>query len=102
MGLIPYQEREDPVQAVEQAEALARTHLDLPRIIAIAQQRRYGSRRSVYEPASCHREVSRGVRIGVLRDAAFQFYYPENIESLEDRALSWCRSMRCRQKTAGN
>lgn len=85
MGLIPYQEREDPVQAVAQAEALARTHLDLPRIIAIAQAApvRQQEAQSTNLQAATGKS-SRGVRIGVLRDAAFQFYYPENIESLED------------------
>ena len=30
-------------------------------------------------------EATEPVVIGVIRDAAFQFYYPENLEALEDR-----------------
>lgn len=85
MGLTPHQERDDAVQAIAQAEAIARTHLDLPRILEIAQAApswQQEARSSDLQAAP--RKASRNVRVGVLRDAAFQFYYPENIESLEE------------------
>jgi cobyrinic acid a,c-diamide synthase len=28
--------------------------------------------------------------IGILRDSAFQFYYPENLEALEAAGARWC------------
>jgi len=86
MGLTPHQERDDAERTIALAEDIARTHLDLSRIVEIAQ----GS--PVRQQVACHSswqseagKGSRAVRIGVLRDAAFQFYYPENIESLEAR-----------------
>jgi len=85
MGLTPHQERDDAVQAIAQAEAIARTHLDLARILEIAQAApTWLQEPKVSTLQADPGEASRDVRIGVLRDAAFQFYYPENIESLEE------------------
>ena len=36
-------------------------------------------------PAMGEKKASPSVRVGVIKDSAFQFYYPENLEELENR-----------------
>ncbi|HEU4383465.1 MAG TPA: cobyrinate a,c-diamide synthase [Anaeromyxobacteraceae bacterium] len=70
-------EREAVLQAL--GEAVAR-HVDLEAVWTCAS-------RATPLPAAAAATPARGqgpkVRIGVLRDAAFSFYYPENLEGLE-------------------
>ncbi|HET6513611.1 MAG TPA: cobyrinate a,c-diamide synthase [Thermodesulfovibrionales bacterium] len=100
MGLTPYQEHPDTVQAISFAEEVAGKYLDMDGILeaarsveplvlegekrVLAHGEKGGSHLSLGE-ASCHSvNVLPPVRIGVVRDSAFQFYYPENFEALED------------------
>ena len=75
LGVIPHQEYGAAGEAVDHLAALAETNLDVDAIVA----RMHGTvplppkTMSVSEPL---------VKIGVLRDAAFQFYYEENLEAL--------------------
>jgi cobyrinic acid a,c-diamide synthase len=81
MGLVPPGEHE----AVERVRALALTvaarHLDLDALVEIA--RRAGSQRQA-RPRPEPRRSAFCANIGYLRDSAFNFYYPENLEALED------------------
>jgi cobyrinic acid a,c-diamide synthase len=99
MGLTPYQEHHDTENAISFVEDIAKQYLDLDKILSIAMEaeplndcnalcvmcneskNNHGDLLSATNYASpiTHREV----RIGVIRDSAFQFYYPENIEELE-------------------
>jgi cobyrinic acid a,c-diamide synthase len=82
MGLTPYQEHPDSVRALSFAGNIGDEYLDIDGIFNIA---RGAEPLSPGFPASvCMRKKS-CVRIGVIRDSAFQFYYPENIEELECR-----------------
>jgi cobyrinic acid a,c-diamide synthase len=79
LGLVPPLEH---ASAVEQAADVAREHIDLEAVWELAQ------RAPALEPPSVSaaaRDVSGAevARIGVFRDAAFQFYYPDNLEALE-------------------
>jgi cobyrinic acid a,c-diamide synthase len=81
LGLVPPQEHEQLPEAIRQAGELAERYLDLEAIWDLAH------RAPVIECVG--RQLSTGnasnsetVRIGVFRDAAFQFYYPENLEAL--------------------
>lgn len=80
MGLTPYQEHPDTQKAILFAEDIAKKYIDLDRVLSIAMD---------VEPLNNRHELpvthslSPVVRIGVIRDSAFQFYYPENIEELE-------------------
>ena len=74
-------------------DALARAieeHVDLDRLLALAAPvetgrdesvTRSGRRRGVAAPRSARPQPKR-VRLGVARDRAFQFYYPENLDRL--------------------
>lgn len=79
MGLTPWQEHGDVRQAIERARALIEAHVDIKRVIDLAK-----SAPGLPTPATQRRAIkSINVRIGVVRDSAFQFYYPENIEALQ-------------------
>jgi cobyrinic acid a,c-diamide synthase len=82
LGLIPRGEyaarARAPLDALRRA---AEEFFDLDAILEIANTAPPFDRPSV-EPAE--KSWDKGVNIGILRDAAFTFYYPENLEALED------------------
>ena len=89
MGLIPHHEHDDAEGVISFAATLAEKYLDMLKIIDIAR-----SAEALDMPLSesitapCLSSVKamgsgKNIRIGIFRDAAFQFYYPENIEELQ-------------------
>jgi cobyrinic acid a,c-diamide synthase len=80
MGLVPPPEHRAAVRAVQAAQDLAERYLDLARLWEVASQAPPlpVTTRALYPSAEPYPQV----RIGVLQDAAFQFYYPENLEAL--------------------
>jgi cobyrinic acid a,c-diamide synthase len=81
MGLVPTPEHSWAEPAIEAIRCVAQQHLDLERIQAIA-----ATAGLIQVPDADHTErqhLEEPPRIGILRDAAFQFYYPENLEALE-------------------
>uniref|UniRef100_A0A7V4LDD3 Cobyrinate a,c-diamide synthase n=1 Tax=Desulfobacca acetoxidans TaxID=60893 RepID=A0A7V4LDD3_9BACT len=81
MGLVPPPEHRAAVRAVQAAQDLAARYLDLEGLWQAACEAPPlpESPYPLYPPP----EVDEPVTIGVVRDAAFQFYYPENLEALE-------------------
>ena len=81
LGLIPPQEHDGIRQALQRAADIAGDFLDMEGLIKIAQSATSWEDLSVPDvlPAD---EMADPVIIGVIRDRAFQFYYPENIEAL--------------------
>jgi cobyrinic acid a,c-diamide synthase len=80
LGLVcagEHPDREATLDAL--AQAIGR-HVDLDAVRAIASTAGEMSAAPLPEP---YRIGGRRVRIAVLRDAAFSFYYPENLEALE-------------------
>ncbi|MBW2108864.1 MAG: hydrogenobyrinic acid a,c-diamide synthase (glutamine-hydrolyzing) [Deltaproteobacteria bacterium] len=91
MGLVPTPEHDRAVSAVEKAVEMAERHLDLDGILSLAEHAGPlpaggGAIRDLFFKSDA-RDLSGfggpGPRIGVIQDAAFQFYYPENLEALE-------------------
>ncbi len=84
MGLTPHQEHGDARSAIGLLRDIAEKHLDIEGIIRIAREADpFGA-----EVMSGKEEVrdlltEKSLRIGVIRDTAFQFYYPENLEELQ-------------------
>ncbi len=79
LGLIPMAEDERLVPAIENARRVVAEHLDLGRIMEIA-------RAAPPLPAGgdeLHGRAASSVKIAVLRDRVFTFYYPENLEALQ-------------------
>ncbi len=80
LGLIPSAERTLLQQAIAGNIEIAKQYLDLEGIIAVAGTAQPLSvNESVLNP-SIHSSI---VKIGVILDQAFTFYYPENLEALE-------------------
>jgi cobyrinic acid a,c-diamide synthase len=78
LGVTPHQEYAAADEAVARLAALAETHFDLDALIATMRIATPLSPAKSVRPSS-----STQLTIGVLRDAAFQFYYQENLEALE-------------------
>jgi cobyrinic acid a,c-diamide synthase len=81
MGLVPPQEHAAAQKAVSTARDLAQRYLDLEGLWQVA-----GEAPDLPPPLAAGKPpASPGppVTIGVIRDNAFQFYYPENLEALE-------------------
>ncbi len=85
LGLVPPPESKNMEEAVRRAAEKIRDCVDLEAVWSIARSAGpLGSPQS--SVASAVRRKERGaVTIGVVRDAAFQFYYPENLEALKGR-----------------
>jgi len=68
--------------ALETAAGVAEKYIDLNMIISIASQ---ASEILKLKVSATRRMKTSAVTIGILRDSAFQFYYPENLEALKNR-----------------
>lgn len=95
MGLIPTPEHALVGHAIETAAKVVSRHVDLDEVIRIATD-------AAAMSISCPAETApygnfavypsrRRPKIGVIRDSAFQFYYPDNLEALkaEGAELVW-------------
>jgi cobyrinic acid a,c-diamide synthase len=83
LGLLPPQEHEQVATPIAAAAAAVEEFLDLDALQRIARE---APAMAEVPPDGPGTGVEPGaaavVRIGVFRDAAFQFYYPENLEAL--------------------
>ncbi len=78
LGLVTAAEHSGRVEAIGRAAEAVRRGLDLDRVLAAAREA------AAFELPLPERVLPGDpVRIGILRDEAFTFYYPENLESLE-------------------
>jgi cobyrinic acid a,c-diamide synthase len=83
MGLTPFHEHPDVEKAIAASASVAEKYLDLPAVWRIAGDAGpLGSVGFVEGRAGASSGADRAV-IGVIRDKAFQFYYPDNLEALE-------------------
>jgi len=85
LGLVPPQEHGGVSGAVERAAGLVERYLDLEPLLETAR-----AAESLPPPEGREGDAPpeaggtpRKARIGLFRDEAFQFYYPENLEALE-------------------
>ena len=89
MGLVPPREHPGAVRAVDEAARIVDRYVDVDRLWEIAQ-----GAPAVYFNDLDSREgkqsvlPSRQPRIGFIRDSAFWFYYPDNLEVLEQLGAS--------------
>jgi cobyrinic acid a,c-diamide synthase len=91
MGLVPTPEHAWAAESITAAADMARQYLDLEALAEIARGEDFNGpgKRAPATLSTAPRSIgpSPGAdrpRIGVIRDSAFQFYYPENIESLTE------------------
>ncbi len=105
LGLVPTPEHDWAHNAIEAITRIVEHHIDLETLIEIAQKapdldtedRRQKSENRIHKTEDRGRKTEVGmqrseievrqpdVRIGVIKDSAFQFYYPENIDALAAR-----------------
>jgi cobyrinic acid a,c-diamide synthase len=84
MGLVPTPEHSWAAPAIDAIRLVAEKHLDLERIQRLAETAIPAETVSVKKtPSPVTASTSDRPTIGILRDSAFQFYYPENLEALE-------------------
>jgi cobyrinic acid a,c-diamide synthase len=84
MGLVPTEEHGWVADSVAVAAAMAERYLDLEQILAIARSARGLMTPPPPAPICQPPPAEAGAPvIGVIRDSAFQFYYPENLEAIE-------------------
>ncbi len=82
MGLTPFHEHPDVAKVISMAAEIARKYVDLEGMKKIAQEAS-GAWASLTQGIPSSVQLGEGPVIGVIRDSAFQFYYPENFEELE-------------------
>jgi cobyrinic acid a,c-diamide synthase len=86
MGLVPRRESGDSEKALAWARDAASRYIDLKALRRIASEApplAQGLR--AFEPTKAAGLASESPRIGYIRDDAFWFYYPENLEQLRER-----------------
>ena len=86
LGLVPTPEHDCAKDAIDAASQIARRYLDLEALAAVADNAAALSFSAELQENTRHPASSiphPRPRIGVIKDSAFQFYYPENIEALE-------------------
>jgi cobyrinic acid a,c-diamide synthase len=84
LGMIPHQEYIGSNEALDFLADLVVNHVDLDKVCEAAEEldvQKHGA--PVQTAAVVAEQAADSVVIGVLQDAAFQFYYAENLESLE-------------------
>jgi cobyrinic acid a,c-diamide synthase len=84
MGLVTALEHPEARDAVLSRIRVVEKYIDLDQVIAVARQARPLS----WEDGLGPHRVTKAYRqpvIGIIKDSAFQFYYPENLEALEAR-----------------
>jgi cobyrinic acid a,c-diamide synthase len=86
MGLVPPQEHATAARAVATARDLAQRYLDLDGLWQVACQA--PPLPAAPAPTPSWAAVCDPVTIGVIRDSAFQFYYPENLEALREQGAA--------------
>jgi len=91
MGLVPTPEHSWATDSIEAASRIAEKYLDLDGIASIAGEaapdlsappREIPDSDLTKEEGRVTVEEGKGPRIGIIRDSAFQFYYPDNIDAL--------------------
>jgi cobyrinic acid a,c-diamide synthase len=86
LGLLPWHEHPEALAFVEEAAHIVSDSIDLERLLEVARRASELDSQTGTDlfPVPKARTPS-GLRIGVLKDSAFQFYYPENLETLRMR-----------------
>jgi len=86
LGLVPPPESRDAKGILERAAELVSHYVDVEALWELAlKQTRCIPQVHLYR---AKRQASKsGAKLGVIRDSAFHFYYPENLEALADEGL---------------
>ena len=84
LGLIPKGENDQLTSAIQACREAAEKYIDLQAVLSLAQSApalfSVDQGRDNFTSA---KESKTKIRLGIVRDRAFTFYYPENLEALE-------------------
>jgi len=80
LGLVPANEAEGAEATISRLADAVAGQVDLDRVIAVAEMANGPAAPS--RPAAAPASRTADVRIGIARDAAFGFYYPDDLEAL--------------------
>ncbi|HSS62968.1 MAG TPA: cobyrinate a,c-diamide synthase [Gammaproteobacteria bacterium] len=80
LGLLPANDHPQAARVVESLSAAVRAQVDVEQVLRIAREAQRPAASGDWNPVDC---FDGSVRIGVARDAAFGFYYPEDLEGLQ-------------------
>lgn len=81
LGIVPLQEQAEAATMIDRIGGIFKKYADIDRLLHIACT--VPNLPDVIYPAAAARQSTPRVTIGVLADKAFTFYYPENLEALE-------------------
>ncbi|MGV8905208.1 MAG: cobyrinate a,c-diamide synthase [Acetobacterium sp.] len=81
LGLVPVEELSGFREKVEKAGELAEAHIDLDKLLEISGHT--DTENTYCDPFESYRQKYQGLRIGVPKDRAFNFYYDDNFMALE-------------------
>jgi cobyrinic acid a,c-diamide synthase len=84
LGLLPLHEHPGALDFIRDAAVVAEQSINLDRLVEIAAEAGELALEEFPLPNRRSDDYS-GIRIGVIRDSAFQFYYPENLEALSNQ-----------------
>lgn len=90
LGLIPRGEDASLVSAIEACRQAVENFVDIEAVLEIARSAPdlkpdpFASELSTKSPTQ-NQHAASSLTIGIFRDQAFSFYYPENLEALEER-----------------
>ena len=83
LGMVPHQEYTDSHEALDFLADLVTENVDLDRVEAMMGPVPEPTTTALEEKSKTTITAQPKVKIGILQDAAFQFYYSENLEALE-------------------
>ena len=81
LGMIPYQEYDGTAEALASLAQVVRAHIDLDGVEILMTTVPLGTAPNTDQSGTAQAPAQ--MKIGVIQDTAFQFYYPENLEALE-------------------
>jgi cobyrinic acid a,c-diamide synthase len=85
LGVLPLHEHPQALLFVEEAAGIAEQCIDLERLLEIGSTApELGTNSQFLLPDVSVDPSIAGLRIGILKDSSFQFYYPENLEALQN------------------
>jgi len=87
MGLVPTPEHDWAAESIDAAAQIASEHIDLDAIYELMQDLPPLKSVSTNQPPATSIQITNAEadrpKIGIIKDSAFQFYYPENIDALQ-------------------
>lgn len=81
LGLTTVDETTDFMEKLNMLGEVAEKHIDLSKLIEIAKNAPQISFSNQTESKKRSEDIN--IKIGIIKDSSFQFYYPENLEALE-------------------